>query len=115
MRQDGPYSDGRHPDDVVFTNNIVLDLGRRDLTVNAVAYDPFDDSFIDPFHGIKHIKRRRLVTVGEPQERFEEDPLRMLRLVRFQSTLGFSVDKKPFWPFVPSSWPELVLSEFSRK
>lgn len=94
MRQDGPYSDGRHPDDVVFTNNIVLDLGRRDLTVNAVAYDPFDDSFIDPFHGIKHIKRRRLVTVGEPQERFEEDPLRMLRLVRFQSTLGFSVDKK---------------------
>ena len=102
MRQDGRYSDGRRPDDVVFTDNILLDLGRRDLTVNAIAYDPFTDSFIDPYRGISHIKRRRLVTVGSPLERFQEDPLRMLRLIRFQAVLGFRVDKNAVQAIQPA-------------
>ena len=94
MRKDGPYSDGRHPDYITFTKEITEDLSRRDFTINALAYDPFQQETIDPFSGRKHLKRKLLVTVGEPELRFQEDPLRMLRLVRFQSTLGFAVDKK---------------------
>ncbi|NMB20852.1 MAG: HD domain-containing protein [Firmicutes bacterium] len=94
MRKDGPYSDGRHPDYITFTDEIEEDLGRRDFTINALAYDPLQHKTIDPFSGLKHIKRKLLATVGEPDHRFREDPLRMLRLLRFQSTLGFRIQKK---------------------
>lgn len=94
MRSDGPYSDGRRPDHITFTNRLELDLARRDFTINAIAYDPFQDQIIDPFLGTRHIRKRLLVAVGDPGERFEEDPLRMLRLIRFQSALGFRIKKK---------------------
>lgn len=94
MRQDGPYSDGRRPDSVQFTDSLPLDLARRDFTINAIAYDPFSQRLIDPFSGTKHLRRKMLVTVGAATERFQEDPLRMLRLIRFAATLGFRIEKK---------------------
>jgi tRNA nucleotidyltransferase (CCA-adding enzyme) len=94
MRQETGYSDHRHPDSVQFTKDIRLDLSRRDFTVNAIAYNPITEKFIDPFRGRFHLKRRLLASVGDAKARFREDPLRMLRLIRFQGTLGFRVDKK---------------------
>lgn len=94
MRSDGPYSDLRRPDYITFTGQLEQDLARRDFTINAIAFDPLNKQIIDPYHGRKHLKRKRLVTVGEPKARFQEDPLRMLRLIRFQSTLGFRIDRK---------------------
>lgn len=94
MRSDGLYTDSRHPDSVVFTHNIEQDLSRRDFTINAIAYDPLDRKLVDPFSGQKHLRKKMLVTVGDPRERFQEDPLRMLRLLRFQSTLGFKLERK---------------------
>lgn len=94
MRRDGPYSDGRHPDYVTLTDQLQDDLGRRDFTINALAYEPQTKRIIDPYFGRKHLRRKILVTVGDPASRFQEDPLRMLRLVRFQSTLGFRIEKK---------------------
>jgi tRNA nucleotidyltransferase (CCA-adding enzyme) len=94
MRSDGPYSDQRRPDYIVFTDRLELDLARRDFTINALGYDPFSQRLIDPFQGKKHLKRKLLTTVGDPAARFQEDPLRMLRLLRFQSTLGFRIQKR---------------------
>ncbi|NLM41539.1 MAG: HD domain-containing protein [Firmicutes bacterium] len=93
MRSDGPYSDQRRPDYIIFTDQLELDLARRDFTINALGYDPLAKRIIDPFQGRKHLKRKILATVGDPSARFREDPLRMLRLIRFQSTLGFKVHK----------------------
>src|SRR5690554_436894 len=89
MRQEGRYTDYRHPDTVSFTDDIKVDLARRDFTINAMAYNPIECRFADPYKGRWHLKRRRLVCVGHPEKRFREDPLRMLRLVRFQAVLGF--------------------------
>lgn len=120
MRSDGPYSDGRHPDYITLTNNIHDDLSRRDFTINAVAYDPISGHTIDPFSGLRHLRKRLLVTVGKPEERFQEDPLRMLRLVRFQATLGFKIEKKTrlslpgLARLISQVSPERVLSELSK-
>lgn len=94
MRQETGYSDRRHPDAVQFTTDIRLDLARRDFTVNAMAYDPISRRLADPFRGRLHLRRRVLACVGDPNERFQEDPLRMLRLIRFQAVLGFRVARK---------------------
>lgn len=120
MRSDGPYSDGRHPDYITFTNSLKEDLSRRDFTINALAYDPLADTLIDPFRGSKHLRKKLLVTVGDPTERFQEDPLRMLRLVRFQSTLGFKIEKKTGQTLVglsrsiSSVSPERILNELDK-
>jgi len=90
-RQDGPYSDGRHPDYVSFAPDIRDDLARRDFTMNAMAYDPIEDCLVDPFGGREHIRHRLIVCVGDPMVRFTEDKLRMVRAARFASTLGFDV------------------------
>ncbi len=82
FRTEGTYSDGRHPDWVEFVPNLQEDLSRRDFTVNAMAYSP-KTGFIDLFHGEEDLKNRVLRTVGEPQKRFTEDALRILRGVRF--------------------------------
>ncbi len=89
MRKDGRYLDGRRPEAVAYTNSITEDLARRDFTVNAIAYSPVADQIVDPFRGIRDAHRRRLRTVGKPQVRFQEDGLRVMRLIRFVSTLGF--------------------------
>ncbi|NMB46600.1 MAG: CCA tRNA nucleotidyltransferase [Firmicutes bacterium] len=89
FRSDGIYRDARHPEDVSFSTSIAEDLQRRDFTINAIAYDPEARKFIDPFGGRRDLGRRLLRTVGDPQERFAEDALRMLRFFRFMATLRF--------------------------
>ena len=89
FRSDGIYRDARRPEDVTFSTSIVEDLQRRDFTVNAIAYDPIARKFVDPFGGIRDLRRRTLKAVGDPEERFAEDALRMLRFFRFLATLEF--------------------------
>ena len=90
-RIDGEYTDNRHPDKVSFTDDITLDLSRRDFTVNAMAYSP-TLGLMDPFGGMDHLKERRIVCVGSPIARFNEDGLRILRALRFASVLDFAID-----------------------
>ncbi len=92
-RIESTYSDSRHPDGVRFTRSLTEDLARRDFTVNAIAYNP-DVGIVDPFEGQKDIKKKILRCVGNPRERFSEDALRIMRLVRFASVLGFEIDKE---------------------
>lgn len=90
-RTDAGYSDFRHPDKVEFGTSLEGDLKRRDFTINAMAYHPVI-GLIDKYDGIGDIGRRIIRTVGNPEERFKEDALRMLRAVRFSAQLGYSVD-----------------------
>ncbi|HKU43165.1 MAG TPA: HD domain-containing protein [Polyangiales bacterium] len=92
LRGEGAYSDSRRPDEVFFVDDIEQDLARRDFTVNAVAYDPFDDRLIDPFGGLRDLAARVLRTVGVAEERFGEDGLRVLRAARFAATLEFEIE-----------------------
>jgi len=92
FRGEGAYSDGRRPDDVVFGVPRVEDLARRDLVVNAIAYDPVADVLHDPFGGRDDIAQRRLRAVGNPVDRFTEDGLRVMRAVRFAAMLQFALD-----------------------
>jgi tRNA nucleotidyltransferase (CCA-adding enzyme) len=91
-RVDGDYSDGRRPDSVEFAKHVTLDLGRRDFTINAIAYDPISGAIIDPFDGIGDIKRSIVRAVGDANERFDEDSLRGLRALRFAAVLDFDID-----------------------
>ena len=93
MRRDGAYRDNRHPDSVTFGTSIEEDLARRDFTVNAIALSP-DGTLVDPCGGQEDLKAGVLRCVGEPKRRFEEDALRILRLVRFCSVLGFAAEKE---------------------
>lgn len=92
-RTESSYSDGRHPDKVVFTRNIRDDLSRRDFTSNAIAFSP-QVGIVDPFGGRRDIENKLLRCVGTPEERFKEDSLRILRALRFASVLGFDIDEK---------------------
>lgn len=120
MRSDGPYSDQRRPDYIIFTDRLELDLARRDFTINALGYDPLARRLIDPFQGREHLRRKLLATVGEPTHRFREDPLRMLRLLRFQATLGFRIEKKTeqvlpkLAPLIVTVSPERILAELNK-
>ena len=91
-RSEGRYSDKRHPDTVNFEKSLIKDLSRRDLTINAIAYDPIKEEFVDPYHGQRDLNFKTLRAVGNPILRFSEDPLRMMRLFRFASKLGFNID-----------------------
>jgi len=94
-RVEGEYTDHRRPDSVDFTADIHQDLARRDLTINAMALNK-QGALIDFFDGLSDIKKKLLRAVGDPLERFEEDALRMLRVVRFAAELGFSIDTRTF-------------------
>lgn len=96
FRRDGEYGDGRHPDHVEFTSDLVSDLARRDFTMNAIAYNP-DFGFVDPFCGMKDIEDRRIRCVGNPEDRFLEDALRILRAIRFACQLDFNLDPLIGW------------------
>ena len=85
-RAESPYSDGRRPDEVTFLDHIEDDLKRRDFTVNAIAWDPLTDRYIDPFDGMADLQTQTLRCVGEAKDRFIEDALRLLRAVRFAAT-----------------------------
>lgn len=91
-RIDGEYKDNRHPESVAFTGDLKLDLMRRDFTVNAMAYDP-RGGLVDLFSGREHIEKRLIVCVGDPDERFDEDGLRVLRALRFASVLDFEIEE----------------------
>lgn len=90
-RVDGTYSDGRHPDSVTFSASIQEDLSRRDFTMNSVAYSPHDGR-VDLFGGCDDIRSGIVRCVGEPDRRFGEDALRILRALRFAAVLGFEIE-----------------------
>lgn len=90
-RVDGSYSDGRRPDQVNFTAEITADLSRRDFTINALAYHP-QRGLLDPFNGYQDLQAKLIRCVGDPQLRFTEDALRILRAVRFAATLDFKLE-----------------------
>lgn len=90
-RIDGEYEDSRHPKEVVFTKNLVEDLKRRDFTINAMAYND-KTGLVDVFGGIADLENKIIRCVGNAEERFMEDALRMMRAVRFSAQLGFSID-----------------------
>lgn len=92
MRQDGTYSDGRHPNKITFGHDIEGDLSRRDFTMNAIALDLKNYKIIDPFNGLGAIKSRVIRAVGDPKKRFLEDGLRPIRALRFMVQLGFTLD-----------------------
>lgn len=96
FRTDVGYSDGRHPDKVVYAATIEDDLSRRDFTMNAIAADLTDGSLIDPFHGQDDIVAKNIRTVGSPLDRFDEDGLRPVRAIRFAGQLGFSIEANTF-------------------
>lgn len=110
-RTESTYSDNRHPDDVRFSKSLTDDLSRRDFTMNAIAWNPLrgknaevvqmtevdrtgtnDGSFVDVFNGIDDIKNKVIRCVGNPRDRFSEDALRIMRALRFASTLDFEIE-----------------------
>lgn len=94
FRLEGKYSDFRHPDQVTFSDKIEDDLKRRDFTINAIAYRTETGEWLDPFGGIKDLKDMTLKAVGEPEERFNEDPLRIMRAVRLANELNLKIEAK---------------------
>ena len=96
FRIDGSYTDSRHPDAVTFTTDITEDLRRRDFTVNAMAGDPLSDrgEIVDVFGGREDIERKIIRAVGNPETRFTEDALRILRAIRFATVLDFEIEEE---------------------
>ena len=92
-RIDGAYEDSRHPTEVRFTDNLKEDLKRRDFTINAMAYND-EVRLVDAFGGMQDLNHHLIRCVGDPQERFSEDALRILRAVRFSAQLNFPVEEK---------------------
>ena len=91
FRFDGKYNDSRHPSDINFSNNVIDDIKRRDFTINALLMDS-NKNIIDYIDGKKDLENKLIKTIGNPDERFNEDALRMLRVISFVSKLGFNVD-----------------------
>lgn len=113
-RSEAKYSDKRHPDQVEFAKTLEEDLARRDFTVNAIAIDINGQKkeVIDPFFGQKDLNKKIIKTVGNPEERFNEDALRMLRAVRLATTLNFEIDLKTAKAIKKNSvWLEAVSKE----
>lgn len=92
FRSDGDYLDNRHPEQVHFVSDIRLDLARRDFTMNAIAYND-DEGYIDAYSGLEDIQHRLIRAVGNPDRRFQEDGLRIMRAIRFASVLGFAIEE----------------------
>ncbi len=86
------YAVGSRKPAVTFGTSLEEDLSRRDFTINAIAQEPSSGAMLDPFHGLQDLQRGLIRAVGEPEERFSEDPLRMLRAARFAAELGFRID-----------------------
>jgi tRNA nucleotidyltransferase (CCA-adding enzyme) len=119
-RVDGTYEDHRRPDTVTFTRSLEEDLARRDLTINAIAQDPLSGELRDPFGGQRDIRLRTIRTVGNADDRFGEDALRMVRAVRFAATLEFSIEPETLdaitahAPTIRRVAAERVFQEFSK-
>ena len=93
-RLESTYSNNRHPDQVKFSNKLEDDLKRRDFTINALCYNPQTKEIIDLYNGINDLQKKELRTVGKPDERFQEDSLRILRAMRFTTQLGFTINEE---------------------
>lgn len=93
LRVDGKYNDFRHPDKIFFTNNLKEDLSRRDLTINAIAVD-LDGNVYDYFNGLNDIENKIIRAVGNPDERYYEDPLRCMRAIRFSAVFDFDIEEE---------------------
>jgi putative nucleotidyltransferase with HDIG domain len=91
-RTESNYFNKRHPDKIEWSNNVEDDLKRRDFTINALAYD--GKNLINPFEGMADIKNKKIKSVGNPDDRFKEDALRLMRAIRFTSQLGFMIEEK---------------------
>jgi len=96
FRNDGAYSDGRHPDEVRFSNDARMDVQRRDFTINGLLLDPDTREVLDYVGGRDDLQRGIVRTIGEAHQRFAEDKLRMLRAVRFAARFGYSIDNQTF-------------------
>lgn len=92
-RIDGEYEDSRHPKEVTFTSNLIEDLKRRDFTINAMAYNDAE-GIIDCFDGMADIQEKKIRCVGNPEERFSEDALRIMRAIRFSAQLGYDIEDR---------------------
>ncbi len=92
FREEGKYSNARHPDEIRWASSLEEDLKRRDFTVNAIAYEPQRGELIDLHEGQRDLERKVIATVGDPRERFSEDALRMLRAIRLCAELDFALD-----------------------
>ncbi len=118
-RIDGSYTDSRHPDCVEFTEDITLDLSRRDFTVNAMAMDR-EGNIVDPFGGKEDIENGIIRCVGDARERFNEDALRILRAMRFAATLEFEIDDEAMMAMklcghlIPNVAGERIFSELCK-
>src|SRR5689334_2812135 len=96
FRSDIGYSDGRHPDQVRYTSSPQEDVQRRDFTINGLLYDPIEDKVLDYVGGLADIRRGVVQTIGDPEQRFREDKLRMLRAVRFAARFGYMIEPGTF-------------------
>ncbi len=118
-RIDGEYSDGRHPDSVLFTSLLSEDLRRRDFTINAMAYNP-KTGLVDIYGGQDDIKNGVIRCVGNAKERFEEDALRILRAIRFASRFNFEIDSETAYemhrqfPSIDNVSIERICTEFTK-
>ena len=92
FRKESGYSDLRHPEKIEWAKTIEEDLSRRDFTINSMAFD--GSIIIDPYKGMDDLKNKLIKAVGEPDKRFNEDVLRLLRAIRFTSQLGFLIEDK---------------------
>ena len=92
-RIDGEYEDGRHPKQVVFTPSLIEDLKRRDFTINAMAYND-SRGLVDAFEGQQDLQKGVIRAVGDPEKRFSEDALRIMRAVRFAAQLGYTIEEE---------------------
>lgn len=118
-RVDGDYSDHRRPDSVTFTDNLIEDLKRRDFTINAMAYN-HERGIVDEFDGQEDLKKGIVRCVGNPNERFTEDALRILRAIRFSAQLGFEIEEATqneighHAPDLPAVSAERILTELNK-
>ncbi len=96
FREDGEYQDFRRPKEISFSKDIETDLERRDFTINAFAYNPINNRFIDLFNGLDDLTNSYIRAIGVAEKRFLEDALRMMRAIRFAVVLNFEIDKKTF-------------------
>ncbi len=117
FRSEAKYSDKRHPDEVKYAKTLEEDLARRDFTINSIALElPITNSqlpkLIDPFDGQTDLQKKIIRTVGNPDERFGEDALRMLRAVRFATSLNFTIEEKTAEAIKKNSvWVEAISKE----
>jgi poly(A) polymerase len=95
-RSDGAYSDGRHPDQVRFSSEARLDVQRRDFTINGLLLDPATNEVLDYVGGREDLERGIVRTIGDPEQRFSEDKLRLLRAVRFAARFGYRIEERTF-------------------